>query len=168
MNKKALLESTLFMANNPLTLKELSKILSVKEEKALILLEELKIRLQSEEHGIFLIQTKQGFQLKVKADYISKVRHLTPYQDLRRGLLRVLALVAYKQPITQSEIVKVIGNRTYEYVKNLESRGLIKTTKHGRTKALIPTKEFAEYFGLEKIEDAKKIFEEIGLKEEKK
>ena len=121
----------------------------------------LKKELESEDRGIFLAETLQGFQLRVKPEYISKVRHLTPYQDLRRGLLRVLALVAYKQPITQSDIVKVIGNRTYEYIRELESRGLIRSVKQGRTKALIPTKEFADYFGLERPEDVKKIFEKV-------
>jgi chromosome segregation and condensation protein ScpB len=46
-------------------------------------------------------------------------------------------------------------------VKRLEERGLIKTVKHSRTKALIATKEFANYFGLENPEDIKKFFEEM-------
>ena len=102
-------------------------------------------------------------QWKVEPDYVQMVRPLTPYNDLSRGLLRVLALVAYKQPITQSDIVKVLGNRAYEYVKKLEGRGLVNTVKHGRTKALVATKEFANYFGLEKTEDLKKL----GVKTEK-
>jgi segregation and condensation protein B len=77
----------------------------------------------------------------------------------------VLALVAYKQPITQSQIVKVIGNRAYDYVKILEQRGMIRTEKHSRTKALIATKEFANYFGLESTEDLKKFFKEMAENE---
>jgi segregation and condensation protein B len=112
------------------------------------------------------LETSIGYQIRVKPELVSAVSNLTPYRDLGKGLLRVLALVAYKQPITQSEIVKVIGNRTYEYVKRLEERGLIKTMKHSRTKALVATKEFANYFGLENPEDAKKFFEDME-KEEK-
>ena len=145
------------MAHKPLSLKKLCRILKANEETVKSLLNELKEQLKSEERGLFLSDSG-GFQLKVKHEYMQGVRHLTPYQDLKRGLLRVLALVAYKQPITQSEIVKVIGNRTYEYVRALEGRGLIRTLKEGRTKALIPTKEFADYFGLEKPEDVKKFF----------
>lgn len=158
-NKKALLEAALFMANKPLSLQELKKIIKADESAVKLLLEELKISCSREDRGLFLLEISQGYQLKVKPEFAGSVRHLTPYQDLGRGLLRVLALVAYKQPITQSEIVKVIGNRTYEYVRALVERGLVNTVKHGRTKALIATKEFAEYFGLEKPEDAKKFLE---------
>ncbi len=160
-NKKALIESALFMANEPLSLKEIVQIAG-DEKEAKAAMEEIKKELAGEERGIILIESKEGFQLRVKPEYVPAVRHLTPYQDLNKGLLRVLALVAYKQPITQSEIVKVIGNRAYEYVKNLEGRGLIRSVKQSRTKALIATKEFASYFGLEKPEDAKKFFEKIS------
>jgi segregation and condensation protein B len=129
--------------------------------------EAFKKELKAPEHGIYVLETPRGYQIRVKPNLDPLVRKLTPYKELGRGLLRVLALVAYKQPITQSEIVKVIGNRTYEYVKTLKEKGLINTIKQGRTKALVPTKEFANYFGLEKPEDAKKFFEdmEIGPKE---
>jgi len=160
-NKKALLEAALFMTTKPLSTKELSGILECNEKEVEKLINNIEDELSSEEHGIFVFRAKDGFQFRIKPEYISSVRHLTPYQDMNKGLLRVLALVAYKQPITQSEIVKVIGNRTYEYVRTLVGKGLIKTVKQGRTKALVPTREFAEYFGLENPEDAKKLFEKI-------
>lgn len=160
-SKKALVESALFMANEPLSMKELAQIVG-NEDAVKSVIEELKKEFVKEERGIILIESKEGYQLRVKPEYVPAVRHLTPYHDLNKGLLRVLALVAYKQPITQSEIVKVIGNRAYEYVRDLESRGLIRAVKQSRTKALIATKEFASYFGLEKPEDAKKFFEKIN------
>ena len=124
---------------------------------------EIKKDMQDSSHGVYVLETTQGFQIRVKPQYSQSVRRLTPYKDLGRGLLRVLALVAYKQPITQSEIVKVIGNRTYEYVKVLTDRGLIKAIKQSRTKALVPTKEFANYFGLENPDDVKKFFENMEI-----
>lgn len=158
---KAAIEAALFMTNQPISLEKLSKILKRSPEKIKLTIEEFKKEFQKEEHGIHVIETDSGYQIRVKPELVSSVSNLTPYRDLGRGLLRVLALVAYKQPITQSEIVKVLGNRTYEYVKRLEERGLIKTVKHSRTKALIATKEFANYFGLENPEDAKKFFDDI-------
>ena len=158
---KSAVEAALYMSNEPITIKEMSKMFNTDTEKIKQVVEEFKRELQSSEHGIYLLETPRGYQIRVKPKLDPLVRKLTPYKDLGRGLLRVLALVAYKQPITQSEIVKVIGNRTYEYVKRLKERGLINTIKQGRTKALVPTKEFANYFGLERPEDIKKFFEEI-------
>ncbi|MBU5575360.1 MAG: SMC-Scp complex subunit ScpB [Candidatus Aenigmatarchaeota archaeon] len=160
-NRKAMIEATLFMATKNLTAEEIAKILKIQPEEVKQVVNEMKKELESEDRGIYLLETNTGYRLFVKPEYIKYVKNLASYQDLSRGLLRVLALVAYKQPITQSEIVKVIGNRTYEYVKELEKRGLITTVKSGRTKALVATKEFAEYFGIQNPEDAKKLFESL-------
>ena len=163
---KPALEAALFMSSEPLSLQDLAKLTGRIEEEIRAALVEMKAELEKEDKGVHILETNAGYVLKVKPEFTNMVRTLSPYQDLSRGLLRVLAMVAYKQPITQSQIVKVIGNRAYEYVKKLGERGLIKTVKQSRTKALIATKEFAEYFGLERPEDFKKFFEE-QMKEEK-
>lgn len=154
------------MAQNPVPADKLARMIDVDVVRLKELAEELKADLQSENRGIHLIESEEGYQLRVKAEYVKYVRTLTPFKDLNRGLLRVLALVAYKQPITQSQIVRVIGNRTYEYVKILEKKGMIRTVKSGRTKALVATKGFADYFGLENPEDAKKLFESLPAEPE--
>lgn len=166
-NRKAMIEAALFMATEPLSIEKMAKMFKIDVEEVKPVLEEIKAELSKVEHGIHLIESSVGYRLVVKPEYVKYVSELAAYRDLSRGLLRVLALVAYKQPITQSQIVKVIGNRTYEYVKQLTAKGLITTVKSGRTKALVPTKEFAEYFGLESCEDAKRFFEEQFKKGEK-
>lgn len=156
------IESALFMANEPISARRIAILFKTNPDTVRGVIDELKIKYQEEEHGLYILETDRGYQMRVKPEFAPFVRGLTPYKDLGKGMLRVLAMVAYKQPITQSEIVKVIGNRTYEYVKRLQERGLIKTVRQGRTKALMATKEFANYFGLEKTEDLKKYFEEIA------
>jgi segregation and condensation protein B len=167
---RAKIEAALFMSNQPVTLERMSKMFKIDQDRLKEAIAEFKSEFDKAEHGIYILETPSGYQIRVKPEYINSVGTLTPYKELSRGLLRVLALVAYKQPITQSEIVKVMGNRTYEYVKKLVERGMIRTERHSRTKALVATKEFANYFGLEKPEDAKKFFEnlEIETKEIKK
>ena len=164
---KSAIEAALYMSNDPISTENLAKMFKADVNEVKMVLDELKKEFEGEHHGVHLIETVTGYHIRVKPHLAPLVRNLTPYQDLGRGLLRVLALVAYKQPITQSEVVKVIGNRAYDYVKRLEEKGLIKTVKHSRTKALIATKEFANYFGLENPEDIKKFFKEM-VKEETK
>ncbi|MCK4531484.1 MAG: SMC-Scp complex subunit ScpB, partial [Candidatus Aenigmarchaeota archaeon] len=98
----------------------------------------------------------------VKTDLLPKVAHLTPYSDLKDGHKRTLALIAYKEPIKQSEIVRIQGNKAYSYIKLLTKKGLIKSEKEGRTRILMLTKEFERYFGEEK-ERIKEMLEQ-GLK----
>jgi len=158
---KSAIEAALFMANEPVSIETLAKMFKTDSDQIIEIIEEFKKDFEESKHGVYLLESEKGYQIRVKPELAPLVRTLSPYKEFGRGLLRVLALVAYKQPITQAEVVKVIGNRTYEYVKRLEERGLIKTVKHSRTKALIATKEFANYFGLEKPEDIKKFFEEM-------
>ncbi|MDD5416679.1 MAG: SMC-Scp complex subunit ScpB [Candidatus Aenigmarchaeota archaeon] len=164
---KPQVEAALFMTNDVITEQHLIKMFGADKEILQKVLQELKIEYNKPEHGVQVFETSTGYQMKIKPDYAQKVRTLTPYKDLSRGLLKVLALVAYKQPITQSNIVKIIGNRAYDYVKKLEQKGLIRTEKHGRSKALIATKEFANYFGLETTEDFKKFFDKMVENEKK-
>ena len=76
-----------------------------------------------------------------------KVAELTPYRDLSDGMVRSLALIAALQPVKQSVLVKLQGNKVYDYVKRLEEKKLIKSRKAGRTKILETTKHFEAYFG---------------------
>ncbi|MFH1229110.1 MAG: SMC-Scp complex subunit ScpB [Candidatus Aenigmatarchaeota archaeon] len=158
---KSAIEAALYMCNDPISVESLAKMFKADSIEVKAVLDEVKAEFEGEHHGVHLLETPTGYHIRVKPHLAPMVRNLTPYQDLGRGLLRVLALIAYKQPITQSEVVKVIGNRAYDYVKRLEERGMIKTVKHSRTKALVATKEFANYFGLENPEDIKKFFKDM-------
>jgi len=161
MKKLALLEAILFTTSEPLGLEELEKNLKLKRGDIESLLNELKEKYSNPDTGIKLSETG-GYKLIAKEEFLDRVSHLTPHADLSRGLLRVLSIIAYHEPIKQSDIVKVIGNRTYEYVKNLKIRGLIKSEKKSRTRILKTTPHFEEYFGARK-EEIKKM---AGVKNE--
>ncbi len=145
MHKK-LLEASLFMTNHPLKLNELSKIVGV---KSLGYVRELIEGLKKEyaERGIEITEFPDGWMMQVKPEFLNKVKHLTPYSDLAEGHKRTLAIIAYKEPVKQSDLIKIQGNKAYNYIKFLEKKGLIKTEKEGRTKILGLTAEFERYFG---------------------
>lgn len=158
-HKLAQMEAVLFTTHEPLQLKDLSKILGIKESSVLHLINILEDKYSKAEHGVMLSKAG-GYRLTVKDQYVEKVSNLTPHADMSRGVLRVLSIIAFHEPVEQSEIVKVIGNRTYEYVKELIERGLIKEEKKGRTKILKTTPHFEEYFNIKK-EHLKKELESI-------
>ena len=164
MKKIALLEAILFTTTEPLTIEELQKLTRSRKDELDRLLTEMQRRYEDEAHGIKLSDIG-GYKLIVKSEYMANVSNLTPHADMSRGLLRVLSIIAYHEPIKQSDIVKVIGNRTYDYVHELEERALIKVEKKSRTRILTTTPRFEEYFET-KREELKKNLEEI--KEEEK
>ncbi|MFC2142861.1 SMC-Scp complex subunit ScpB [Candidatus Aenigmatarchaeota archaeon] len=155
----ALLEAILFTTHEPLSIERLSKLTKMKDSRILHFLRIVEDNLEKADHGIRL-SSIGGYKLVVKDQYTNFVTSLTPHSDMSRGILRVLSIVAFHEPVEQSEIVKVVGNRTYEYVKELRERGLIKEEKKGRTKLLSTTPHFEEYFNVNK-EELKKELKQI-------
>ena len=159
MNQKALLEAALFVSDKPLTLERLSKIVGIGSEQEV---KELLIRLQTDfktdDRGVELIETPEGFEIRVKQEYRDKVARLAPFADLSDGMMRTLAIIAVKQPIRQSIIVRYQGNKSYGYVAGLEKKGLIKTEKDGRTKLITTSIDFEKYFG-KSAEDVRSLLQ---------
>ena len=146
-NNKAVIEAALFVSDKPLTVEQLSKTTGVQQEEVARIVEQIRIDLEVGEHGYELVETPEGYEYRVRTEYRDKVSKLAPFADLSAGMMRTLAIVAAKQPVKQSLIVKYQGNKTYKYVGRLEEKGLIKSEKYRRTKLLQTTPEFEKYFG---------------------
>lgn len=160
MNRKALLEAALFVSDSPLSLDMLSKIVGVgSADEVKRLLAEIRQELVADDRGIVLVETPEGYELRVKQQYRERVARLAPFADLSDGMLRTLAIIAVKHPIKQSVIVHYQGNKVYGYIKELEAKGLIKAEKFGRTKLVRPTADFEKYFG-KSSEEVKKLLNE--------
>ncbi len=149
MDAKKTIEAALFISPKPLMLNDIGKIAGI---HSLGHVKQILEELQKEysERGIEVIQTQEGWHMQVRPQILPKVAHLTPYSDLSGGAKRTLALVVYKEPVPQSEIIKIQGNKAYSYIKDLLKRGLIKAEKKGHTKILYLTQEFERYFGEDK------------------
>ena len=149
MDQKKLIEAALFISQKPLDLHDLAKITGM---SSLGFLKEQLEQLQEEykEKGVEVVQVGDRWHMQVRPDCLEKVAHLTPYQDLPEGPKRSLALILYKEPVKQSEIIKTQGNKAYSYIKRLKLMGLVKAEKEGHTKILSVTKELENYFGQQK------------------
>lgn len=157
---EAIVEAALFISSGPLSLEKLKRVSGDGKKEVRDSLENIRKKLSDESHGMELFESAEGYELRVKPEHLEDVSHLTPYSDLSRGQLKVLALVAFKGPIKQSNIAKIIGNRSYSYIKDLEIKELIRTEKHKRTKKLEITDEFKNYFGIEERKELEEKLEE--------
>ena len=99
-----------------------------------------------------------NYKLTLKADYVDVVRTLNPDTELTRGALEVLSIVAYKEPILQSEIINQLGAGAYDHVKQLLEGKFIVRVPKGRSFQIKLGDEFFRYFEVTKSE-AKSIFE---------
>jgi segregation and condensation protein B len=72
--------------------------------------------------------------------------------DMPQRLLPAAALIAYHQPMSQAQLVDMLGQRAYDHVRDLSTRGLIDRRRDGLTRRLTTTRRFAEYFGCPEVE----------------
>jgi segregation and condensation protein B len=142
---KRILEAALFVADRPMRVEELSKVSGHAPGHVRKALGELAR--EYEGGALEIAETPEGWHMRVKHEILPRVAHLTPHSDLSEGCKRALALILYKEPVKQSEIVKMQGNKAYGYVKRLQKKGLVKACKKGHTMVLELTQEFENYFG---------------------
>jgi segregation and condensation protein B len=146
----ALIEAALYVAGRPLDLKTLSRIIGSRSQRkarelARTLLREYKRRNTSLE---VLELEDQRFVLQLKAKYAVKVRRLAVRPLLTDGPLRTLAYIAYRQPVSQKQVIAARGTHAYRHIKQLLEIGLVEREQRGRNKVLRATEFFADYFGL--------------------
>lgn len=147
MNEKETIEAALFAAGGALDAHTLGKIIGKPANKAVAIVETLMKEYSERESGIEIIDLGQRYVMQVKPMFTDLVRPVAP-KELSAPMLRTLAMIAYHQPVVQSDLVDMRGNTVYDHIRELTDRGLIMSLPYGRTKKLQTTPLFADYFGL--------------------
>jgi segregation and condensation protein B len=159
MNDRDLIEAALFVSGMPLTLLELESLVS-SDADVEDLVESL-VKEYREGGALEIVQTGEDVVMQVKGEYADAVRPIAQ-RDLETPVLRTLAVIAFHQPVTQSKVAEIRGNKAYGHVHELEARKLIESEPRGRTRLLRTTKAFADYFGFE-TDSLEEIKQRIGL-----
>lgn len=165
MNSKTLLsklEALLFVAGDDgMTPKQLATYLEIDIVDVEAGLSELASQYNdTEERGITLKMLAGTYQLTTKetvAETIQKLVENPTSNVLTNASLEVLAIIAYKQPITRAEIEDLRGVKSERPIQTLVSRALVKEVgrAEGTGRAILygTTKEFLNYFGLKDIKE---------------
>jgi len=93
--------------------------------------------------------------MQVKKQFIDQ-SIMVAKPEIKPELLKTLTLIAFHQPIKQSNLRRMFGTKIYEHVDELVSMKLVHSRKHGTTEMLTTTKFFPEYFGIDST-DPKEI-----------
>ena len=143
---REIIEAALFAAGGPVDLATLKELVSKKKKTRAIALSLIQ-EYQERHSGLDIVEVEGKYVMQVKPEYADQVRSVAP-KELPSPVLRTLSMIAYHQPLLQSDLVEKRGNATYDHVKELEARGLISRSPEGRSRILTTTQGFAEYFGL--------------------
>ena len=144
---ETLLEATLFSAGRSLDITEMSETLGYDEEEIIESLGNLQSTIKRRRGGgpqIVEIGKKWAMEVKPKiADHLPKETK----SELPPKLLKAAALIAYHQPMPQSRLVELLGQRAYDHIRELAQAGLIGRRRDGNTRRLTTTRRFSEMFG---------------------
>ena len=162
-NLKNIIEAVLMAADKPMTLSDLLKVFDSDSEQPertdlKTVIEELQQDFS--DRGIELVEVASGYRLQVREAYASWVNKIFDEKPARysRALLETLAIIAYRQPITRSEIEEIRGvSVSSSIVKTLQEREWVRIVGHrdvpGKPSLLATTKEFLDYFNLKKLSE---------------
>ena len=154
------IEALLFVVGDEgMSAKQLAQLLDVDLMEIEAALSELETNYaEAEERGVTLKTLAGTYQLTTKpemADTIKKLVENPNSQILSTASLEVLAIIAYKQPITRTEIEDLRGVKSERPIQTLSSRALVQEVgrAEGTGRAILygTTKEFLNYFGLKDL-----------------
>ena len=158
---KHLIEATLLAAGRPVTLQQLQALFDERERPTLEQVQQALDALAADysERGIELAEVSSGWRIQVRARCVDVVSRLWQERPARysRALLETLALIAYRQPITRSEIEEIRGvSISSTIMRSMQERNWIRVVGHrevpGRPELLGTTREFLDYFGLRSLD----------------
>ena len=142
-----LLEATLFGAGRSMSVTELCDSLGYDEDEMLDCLYSLRSTLKRRRGGALQIaEVGDRWAIEVKpviAEHLPKEAKT----ELPKKLLKAASLIAYHQPMSQSRLVELLGQKAYDYVRELAQYGMIDRRKDGNTRRLTTTRRFSEAFG---------------------
>ena len=144
---ETLLEATLFSAGRSLSIQELSENLGYEDEEIVESLNNLQSTIKRRRGGsLQIVEIGGKWAMEVKpgiADHLPKETK----SELPPKLLKAAALIAYHQPMPQSRLVELLGQRAYDHIRELAQAGLIGRRRDGNTRRLTTTRRFSEMFG---------------------
>ncbi|TFG13967.1 MAG: SMC-Scp complex subunit ScpB [Promethearchaeota archaeon] len=162
---KNLVEASLYVAGRPLSIEELNSKLEIPKKEIEELINELAFDYLERSTALIINQVGEDYQMALRTEYIENVSKFAKGGAIAERYLRTLTIIALKQPILKSLVVKLRGSGAYEHVKYLLDNELITAVKKGRSQELTTTDKYAEMFGLPKNKEEMKriMITQLGL-----
>mgnify|MGYP001234647641 FL=1 len=164
------IEGLIFASPTPISLAEIKYYLentlavSMAQEEIESVIQKIEDRYKSEEFGIELKEIAGGYQFLSKPDHFNLIAEhikLNNRKKLSRAAMESLAIIAYKQPVTKSEIEQIRGVNSDHSIQKLLEKELIEINgrSEGPGKPILfgTSSRFMEYFGLKSLTELPKL-----------
>ena len=171
---KSALETMMFMWGEPLEVKDAAEVLEADKNAIRGLFRELQAEYEQEGRGIRIREVDDAFGFITLADndmFLKKLCTPVRVRRLSQAALEVLAIIAYRQPVTRSEIDSIRGIKSERVIDGLIDKGLVEISGRsegvGRPLIYATTKEFLKKFGFSSLKDLPEVPEYEEMRRER-
>jgi segregation and condensation protein B len=141
------IEAILYTTGRYMDVEEISRLCSIESiDDVKQTLKELIKDYSSKEGSLEIIEENNKFKLNIKKAYNYLTSQLLTDSEFDSPTTKTLAIIAYKNPVLQSEIIDIRGNKAYDHIKLLKENSFISSEKKGRTRLLKLSSKFFDYF----------------------
>ena len=141
------IEAVLFTVGRFVDLDELSKLTGIASKGTLNeALQSLINYYKNNSNSLEIVEDNSKFKLNLKKEYLYLTAQLLDQTEFDKPTQETLALIAYKQPVLQSYIIKLRGNGAYDHISRLKELEFIESEKSGRTRLIKTSAKFYDYF----------------------
>lgn len=167
---KSALESMMFVWGEPLDMKTAADVLNMSRQEVYDCFQELQKEYEQEGRGIVIREVNKAFQFVTReenAGYIERLCTPVKARRLSQSALEVLAIVAYKQPVTKGEIEAIRGIKCDRVMDGLIKKDLVcekgRSDAVGRPILYGTTNTFLEKFGFSSLKELPSIDDLEGV-----
>jgi segregation and condensation protein B len=142
-------EAVLFITGSFMTLEDIGKSAGIGSEGIVKeAVQKLKESYEQRQGSLEIIENEGKYKIALRKDYVQFSTKLLSNTELDRPTQETLAIIAYKQPILQADLIKIRGNGAYDHIHNLKEANFITSEKFGRTRKLKLAPKFYDYFDI--------------------
>ena len=158
-NREAIrkIEAVLFLAARYLSTEDIVKFTGINPLTVKEIMQEIEERYNHDSSGLTIlkqnIQGQELWKMDVMPEFHDMINKIaTGETEFTKAEQETLAIIAYKQPIKQSSIVRIRSNKAYDHIHHFVAMGLVKAKRMGRTYELTLSEDFYNYFNVDKKE----------------
>lgn len=142
-------EAALFIAGKFLSMKELVSLTDINPILLRRMLSDLNDKYRGS--GVEIVRKDDMWKMDVASDFSYMVNRLaTGSSEFTKAEQETLAIIAHKQPMKQSILIKIRGNKAYDHINNFVKMGLVNKKRMGHTAELTLSDSFFDYFNVER------------------
>ncbi len=161
------IEAILFVSGKFLNMQDLISLSDLNPIVIREVIEKLEKKYKEKDTALQITEKNEMWKMDVKHEYAKIANRLASgSSEFSKAEQETLAIIAFKQPVKQSVIIKIRGNKAYDHIKRFMELGLIRKKKLGHTYELNLSDDFYNYFNVSEDEIVKKEPEEKGQEKE--